>query len=61
MGSQSGIVPVDARLNADGQTLYVDESSAAAIGQFDVDGGQLTEQGSVSLPVGATPAGLAVK
>jgi 6-phosphogluconolactonase (cycloisomerase 2 family) len=61
VGSQSGIVPVDARLSADGQTLYVDESAAPAIGEFDVDGGQLTAQGSVSLPAGATPAGLAVK
>ena len=61
VGSQPGIVPVDARLSADGKTLYVDESGAASIGVFDVDGGQLTAEGSVSLPAGATPAGLAVK
>ena len=52
---------VDGRLSPDGQTLYVNESRIAAIGEFDVDGGQLTERASVSLPVGATPAGVAVK
>ena len=61
VSSQSGVVPVDARLNPDGQTLYVDESGAASIAEFEVDGGQLTGLGSVSLPDGATPAGLAVK
>ena len=61
VSSQSGVVPVDARLSADGRTLYVNESGIAALGEFDVDGGQLTEQGSVSLPAGATPAGVAVR
>jgi len=27
---------------------------------FNVDGGQLTEQGTVALPAGAAPAGVAV-
>ena len=61
IANQSGVGAVDARLSPDGQTLYVNESRIAAIGEFDVDGGQLTERASVSLPVGATPAGVAVK
>jgi 6-phosphogluconolactonase len=61
VGNQSGVGAVDARLSSDGRSLYVNESRIAALGEFDVDAGQLTEQGSVSLPAGATPAGLAVK
>jgi 6-phosphogluconolactonase (cycloisomerase 2 family) len=61
VSSQSGVGAVDARLSTDGQTLYVNESRIAAVGEFAVRGGQLTELGSVSLPVGATPAGVAVK
>jgi len=61
VSSQSGVGAVDARLSDDGQTLYVNESRVAAIGEFAVDGGQLTELGSVPLPAGATPAGVAVK
>ena len=61
VGGQSGVGAVDARLSADGHTLYVDESRIAAVGEFAVDGGQLTELGSVSLPAGATPAGVAVR
>jgi 6-phosphogluconolactonase len=61
VSSESGVGAVDARLSTDGQTLYVDESRIAALGEFDVDGGQLTELGSVSLPSGAAPAGVAVK
>jgi hypothetical protein len=45
----------------DGHTLYIDESRVAAVGEFDVNGGQLTQLGSVSLPTGATPAGVATK
>lgn len=59
--SQSGVGAVDPRLSSDGQTLYVDESRISAVGEFAVNGGALTELGSVSLPAGATPAGLAVK
>ena len=61
VASQAAVGAVDARLSADGQTLYVDESRIAALGEFAVDGGQLTELGSVSLPAGATPAGVAVR
>jgi 6-phosphogluconolactonase (cycloisomerase 2 family) len=59
--SQSGVGAVDARLSTDGQNLYVNESRIASVGEFAVDGGHLTELGSVSLPAGATPAGVAVK
>jgi 6-phosphogluconolactonase len=61
VSSQSGLGAVDARLSSDGHTLYVDESRIAAIGEFDINGGQLTDLGSVSLPAGATPAGVATK
>jgi 6-phosphogluconolactonase (cycloisomerase 2 family) len=61
VSSQGGVGAVDARLSSDGQTLYVDESRIAVVGEFAVDGGQLTELGSVALPTGATPAGVAVK
>ena len=47
--------------SANGESLYVNESRVDAIGVFGVSGGSLTELGSVSLPAGATPAGLAVK
>ena len=51
---------VDARLSPDGRFLYVDESKIGAVGEFAVHGGNLTElAGSpVSLPPGATPAGI---
>jgi 6-phosphogluconolactonase (cycloisomerase 2 family) len=61
VSSQAGVGAVDARLSDDGQTLYVDESRISAVGEFAVDGGQLTELGSVPLPAGATPAGVAVR
>lgn len=61
VSSQAGVGAVDARLSADGQTLYVNESRIAAVGEFTVDGDQLTELGSVALPGGATPAGVAVR
>lgn len=61
VSSQSGVGAVDARLSTDGQTLYVDESAVGTVGVFEVDGGQLSAQGSVSLPAGATPAGVAVR
>ena len=60
IGPQAGVGAVDARLSADGRSLYVDESRVDAIGVFGVDGGQLTEQSSVPLPAGASPAGVAV-
>jgi 6-phosphogluconolactonase (cycloisomerase 2 family) len=61
VSDQPAVGAVDARLSRDGATLYVDESRIGAVGEFAVDGGQLTELGSVSLPAGATPAGVAVK
>ena len=61
VSSQSGVGAVDVRLSDNGQTLYVDESRVGAVGEFAVAGGQLTELGSVPLPAGATPAGVAVK
>jgi 6-phosphogluconolactonase len=60
VSSQAGVGAVDARLSRDGRSLYVDESRADTVGVFAVDGGQLNEQGSVALPAGATPAGVAV-
>lgn len=61
VGNQTGLGAVDARLSRDGHTLYVDESGVDSLGIFGVNGGQLTAQGSVSLPVGAAPAGVAVR
>jgi 6-phosphogluconolactonase len=61
VGNRSGVGAVDARLSADGQTLYVDESSAATLGEFDVNGGQLTDIGSAPLPAGAAAAGVATR
>jgi hypothetical protein len=61
VGNQSGVGAVDARLSTDGHTLYVDESSVAAVGEFDVNGGQLTELGSASLPAGAAAAGVTTR
>jgi 6-phosphogluconolactonase (cycloisomerase 2 family) len=61
VGATGGVGAVDARLSPDGRTLYVDESRIGKVGEFAVNGGSLTElAGSpVSLPVGATPAGVA--
>ena len=61
VGNQSGVGAVDARLSTDGHTLYVDESSVAALGEFDVHGGQLTELGSASLPAGSAAAGVTTR
>jgi 6-phosphogluconolactonase (cycloisomerase 2 family) len=61
VGNQSGVGAVDARLSTDGHTLYVDESSVAAVGEFDVNGGQLAELGSASLPAGAAAAGVTTR
>ena len=61
VGQTGGVGAVDARLSPDGRTLYVDESRIAKVGEFAVNGGNLTELTSspVSLPAGATPAGIA--
>ena len=61
VSSQSGVGAVDARLSTDGHSLYVDESSVGAVGEFAVHGGQLSELGSVSLPSGAAAAGVAAR
>jgi 6-phosphogluconolactonase len=60
VGNTSGVGAVDARLSNDGRTLYVDESRVGTVGAFAVNGGTLTELPSspVSLPAGATPAGI---
>ena len=60
VSSQAGVGAVDARLSPNGQTLYVDEGRVDTLGVFAVDGGQLTEQGTVALPASAAPAGVAV-
>ena len=62
VGATGGAGAVDARLSPDGRFLYVDESRIGAVGEFAVNGGNLTElTGSpVSLPTGATPAGIVV-
>jgi 6-phosphogluconolactonase (cycloisomerase 2 family) len=61
VSATGGVGAVDARLSPDGRTLYVDESRIGKVGEFAVDGGNLTElAGSpASLPTGATPAGVA--
>ncbi|MBV9605260.1 MAG: beta-propeller fold lactonase family protein [Solirubrobacterales bacterium] len=61
VSSQAGVGAVDARLSVDGRSLYVDESRVDTLGVFDVDGGGLNERGSVALPHGAAPAGVAVR
>jgi 6-phosphogluconolactonase len=60
VSSTGGVGAVDARLSPDGRFLYVDESRIGAVGVFAVKGGNLTELAAspVSLPVGATPAGV---
>jgi 6-phosphogluconolactonase len=60
--ASGGVGAVDARLSPNGRTLYVDESKAGAVGAFAVSGGNLTELATspVSLPTGATPAGIVV-
>jgi 6-phosphogluconolactonase len=60
VSSQAGVGAVDARLSPNGRNLYVDESRVDTLGVFAVDGGQLSEQGTVALPAGAAPAGVAV-
>lgn len=58
--SGAGIRPFDARLSADGSTLYVVDSAIAKVSAFAVSGGLLTEltQSPFALPGGATPFGI---
>lgn len=60
VSDMGGVGAVDARLSPDGRFLYVDESRIGAVSIFAVNGGNLTEvAGSpVTLPAGATPAGI---
>jgi 6-phosphogluconolactonase len=58
--SGAGIGPFDARLSADGSTLYVVDAAIAKVSAFAVSGGLLTEltQSAFALPGGATPFGI---
>ena len=62
VSANGGVGAVDPGLSPDGRFLYVNESKANSVGAFAVSGGSLTElPGSpISLPAGATPAGIAV-
>jgi 6-phosphogluconolactonase len=55
-----GASAVDARLSTDGQNLYVNETKFGQVGEFAVDGGNLTEICSVAVPTGPGSAGVAV-
>ncbi len=61
VSATGGVGAVDARLSPDGRTLYVDESRIGQVGEFAVNGGNLTELASspVALPTGAHAAGVA--
>jgi hypothetical protein len=58
--SGAGIRPFDARLSADGSTLYVVDAAIAKVSAFAVTGGLLSElaQSPFALPSGATPFGI---
>jgi 6-phosphogluconolactonase len=58
--SGTGIRPFDARLSADGSTLYVVDAAIAKVSAFAVSGGLLSElaQSPFALPAGATPFGI---
>jgi 6-phosphogluconolactonase (cycloisomerase 2 family) len=58
--SGTGIRPFDARLSADGRTLYVVDAAIAKVSAFAVSGGLLSElaQSPFALPSGATPFGI---
>jgi 6-phosphogluconolactonase len=58
--SGAGIRPFDARLSADGSTLYVVDAATANVSAFAVSGGLLSElpQSPFALPTGATPFGI---
>ena len=60
VSATGGVGAVDARLSPDGRTLYVDESRTGKVGEFAVNGGNLTELASspASLPNTGT-AGIA--
>jgi 6-phosphogluconolactonase (cycloisomerase 2 family) len=58
--SGTGIRPFDARLSADGRTLYVVDAAIAKVSAFAVSGGVLSElpQSPFALPGGATAFGI---
>jgi 6-phosphogluconolactonase len=62
VSATGGVGAVDPGLSPDGRTLYVNESRIQAVGVFAVHNGALTEEQAspVSLPAGATAAGIAV-
>jgi 6-phosphogluconolactonase (cycloisomerase 2 family) len=60
VSASAGVGAVDLRLGPAGNTLWVDESKADAIGVFTVNGTSLTELPSVALPAGAAAAGIVV-
>jgi 6-phosphogluconolactonase len=57
-----GIRPFDARLDPNGEDLYVVDAAIDAVSIFAVDGGSLTELSAspAALPAGATPFGIVV-
>jgi 6-phosphogluconolactonase len=63
VGARGGLGATDAAVSPDDRNLYVNESRIAAVGEFAVSGGDLTElPGSpVALPPGSAPGGIAVK
>ncbi|MEA2212993.1 MAG: hypothetical protein QOF83_2941 [Solirubrobacteraceae bacterium] len=62
VGASGGLGATDAAVTPDDSHLYVNESRIAAVGEFALSGGHLTElPGSpVALPAGSAPAGIAV-
>jgi 6-phosphogluconolactonase len=58
----TGLRPIDARLDPEGEHLYVVGADAGVVSIFAVDGGNLTElpTSPVALPEGTTPFGIAV-
>lgn len=62
VGATGGVGAVDPGLSPGGHFLYVNENRIDAVGEFAVSGGSLSEMpGSpVSMPAGASPAGIAV-
>jgi len=58
----TGLRPIDARLDPEGEHLYVIGADASVVSIFTVDGGELTELpwSPVPLPEGATPFGIVV-
>jgi 6-phosphogluconolactonase len=58
----TGLRPIDARLDPEGEHLYVIGADAGVVSILAVDGGNLTEllSSPVALPEGTTPFGIAV-